>query len=65
MHEGPQEMYTNQTHEHPPPPRGDTGKASWPKRHSCTQIAEALDLNPNDVQRMTEQLRTGIVSRSP
>ena len=32
---------------------------------SNAQIAEELGLNPNDVQRMTEQLRTGIVERQP
>jgi len=32
---------------------------------SNAQIAEDLGLNPNDVQRMTEQLRTGIVERQP
>ncbi len=30
---------------------------------SNTQIAQELGVNPNDVQRMTEQLRDGIVSR--
>jgi hypothetical protein len=32
---------------------------------SNAQIAEELGLNPNDVQRMSEQLRTGIVERQP
>jgi len=32
---------------------------------SNAQIPEELGLNPNDVQRMTEQLRTGIVERQP
>lgn len=32
---------------------------------SNAQIAEELGLNPNDVQRMTEPLRTGIVERQP
>ena len=32
---------------------------------SNAQIAEELGLNPNDAQRMTEQLRTGIVERQP
>ncbi len=32
---------------------------------SNTQIAQELGLNPNDVQRMTEQLRNGIVARPP
>jgi hypothetical protein len=31
---------------------------------SNAQIAEELGLNPNDVQRMTEQLRTGSLSAS-
>lgn len=30
-----------------------------------TQIAQELGVNPNDVQRMIEQLRDGIVSRPP
>ena len=30
---------------------------------SNAQIAQELGLNPNDVQRMTEQLRQGIVAR--
>lgn len=29
------------------------------------QIAQELGLNPDDVQRMTEQLRGGIVARQP
>ena len=32
---------------------------------SNAQIAQELGLNPNDVQRMTEQLRQGIVTRQP
>lgn len=32
---------------------------------SNAQIAQELGLNPNDVQRMTEQLRQGIVARQP
>ena len=32
---------------------------------SNAQIAQALGLNPDDVQRMTEQLRDGIVARQP
>lgn len=32
---------------------------------SNAQIAQELGVNPNDVQRMTEQLRDGIVSRQP
>ncbi len=32
---------------------------------SNAQIAEALDLHPNDVQRMTAQRREGIVARQP
>ena len=32
---------------------------------SNAQIAHELGLNPNDVQRMTEQLREGIVARQP
>ena len=32
---------------------------------SNAQIARELGLNPNDVQRMTEQLREGIVARQP
>ena len=32
---------------------------------SNAQIAQELDLNPDDVQRMTEQLRDGIVARQP
>ena len=32
---------------------------------SNSQIAQELSLNPNDVQRMTEQLRAGIVARQP
>jgi transposase-like protein len=32
---------------------------------SNAQIAQELGLNPNDVQRMTEQLREGIVARQP
>ncbi len=30
---------------------------------SNTQIAQELGVNPNDAQRMTEQLRGGIISR--
>ena len=32
---------------------------------SNAQIAQELGLNPDDVQRMTEQLREGIVARQP
>lgn len=32
---------------------------------SNAQIAQELGLNPNDVQRMTEPLRQGIVARQP
>src|SRR3954452_8580304 len=32
---------------------------------SNRQIAQELDLNQSDVQRMTEQLRTGLVARTP
>lgn len=32
---------------------------------SNAQIAQELGLNPDDVQRMTEQLREGIVARPP
>ena len=32
---------------------------------SNAQIAQELGLNPDDVQRMTEQLRDGIVARQP
>ena len=32
---------------------------------SNAQIAQELGLNPDDVQRMTEQLRQGIVARQP
>lgn len=32
---------------------------------SNTQIAKELDLNKDDVQRMTGQLRTGVVERKP
>ena len=32
---------------------------------SNAQIAQELGLNPNDVQRMTEPLREGIVARQP
>ncbi len=32
---------------------------------SNRQIAQELDLSQSDVQRMTEQLRTGLVSRTP
>ena len=32
---------------------------------SNAQIAQALGVNPDDVQRMTEQLRDGIVARQP
>ncbi len=32
---------------------------------SNAQIAQELGANPNDVQRMTEQLRDGIVGRQP
>jgi transposase-like protein len=32
---------------------------------SNAQIAQELGLNPNDVQRMTEQLREGIAARQP
>ena len=32
---------------------------------SNAQIAQALGLNPDDVQRMTEPLRDGIVARQP
>jgi len=32
---------------------------------SNRQIAQELDLNPSDVQLMTEQLRTGLVAKSP
>lgn len=32
---------------------------------SNRQIAQELDLNEDDVQRMTEQLRTGIVAHTP
>jgi len=32
---------------------------------SNTQIAQELDLNEGDVQRMTQQLRSGIVAKKP
>ena len=32
---------------------------------SNAQIAQELGLNPNDAQRMAEQLREGIVARQP
>jgi len=32
---------------------------------SNAPIARELGLNPNDVQRMTEQLRQGIIARQP
>ena len=32
---------------------------------SNSQIAQELGLGPDDVQRMTEQLRAGIVARQP
>ncbi len=32
---------------------------------SNRQIAQELDLSQSDVQRMTEQLRTGLVARTP
>lgn len=32
---------------------------------SNAQIAQELDVNPNDAQRMTEPLRDGMVSRQP
>ena len=32
---------------------------------SNSQIAHELDLNEDDVQRMTEQLRMGIVAKTP
>ena len=32
---------------------------------SNAQIAQELGLNSNDVQRMTEQLREGVVARQP
>ena len=32
---------------------------------SNAQIAQELGLNPNDAQRMTGQLREGIVARQP
>jgi hypothetical protein len=32
---------------------------------SNAQIAQELGLNPDDAQRMTEQLRDGIVARQP
>ena len=32
---------------------------------SNAQMAQELGLNPDDVQRMTEQLRDGIVARQP
>ncbi len=32
---------------------------------SNAQIAQELGLNPDDTQRMTEQLRQGIIARQP
>jgi transposase-like protein len=32
---------------------------------SNSQIAQELDLNPSDAQRMTQQLRQGVVARKP
>ena len=32
---------------------------------SNTQIAQELDLNEDDVQRMSQQLRSGIVAKKP
>lgn len=32
---------------------------------STTQIAHELDLNEDDVQQMTQQLRSGIVAKKP